>query len=65
MEDGSPTRWRNRSDAVSGHDLGVQGNYQRVEFPGPLDLANREVDVTIITQRAAKLVGAMQAAPSL
>lgn len=49
--------------AAGGGLTGYTRNYQRVELPGSLDLANREIDVTIIAQRAAKLVGAMPVMP--
>ena len=36
---------------------GYTGNYQRVEFAGPAELANREAEVRIVSCRGGKLVG--------
>ncbi|MGD0947325.1 MAG: tRNA (N(6)-L-threonylcarbamoyladenosine(37)-C(2))-methylthiotransferase MtaB [Candidatus Binatia bacterium] len=36
---------------------GYTGNYQRVEFAGPTELANREAEVRIVSCRGGKLVG--------
>ncbi len=41
----------------SGQLTGYTRNYQRVEFPGPLTLANREVEVGIVGFRGATLLG--------
>ena len=46
----------------SGWLTGYTRNYQRVEFPGPLGLMNREVDVRIVSLRDDKLIGDMRKA---
>jgi threonylcarbamoyladenosine tRNA methylthiotransferase MtaB len=41
----------------SGWLIGYTRNYQRVQFPGPLRLANQEVDVRILAAKRATLEG--------
>ncbi len=45
----------------SGWLTGYTRAYQRVEFPGPLALANREVTVQVVGVRGDKLLGALAA----
>ena len=40
---------------------GYTRSYQRVEFPGPAELANREVGVRIVGCRGEKLLGELAA----
>jgi len=47
----------------AGRLCGYSRNYQRVEFPGPPELANQEVRVRITGAAGVKLRGALPAAP--